>query len=247
MNLRPGAALPVLMLTIRNVFFRWLLASCLAAAMPAAAEPCDAVLQRWQIQENAILAELAPVFQQGREDGIIQVELRSMPDCTVELRLQLPASDLEQTRQYLEQNPAKRILMSAQGYAIPEQTESVVTIAANDTHPAALKALNQGLEFMYQLLTQLRAHILANQQNQQAWPLELQQSQLHACRQAWRATDLTSACQCRLEQLSASISPRQMALITYLQEQPYATATGALSSFNTFSQSILHRCQLQPR
>jgi hypothetical protein len=247
MNLRPRAALPVLMMTIRNFFSLWLLTSLLAAATPALAGPCDAVLQRWQTDENAVLAELAPVFQQGREDGTIQLELRALADCATELRLQLPAADLEQTRQYLEQNPAKRILMSAQGYAIPEQTESVVTIAANDTHPAELKALNQGLEFMYQLLTQLRAHIPADQQNQQDWPLAQQQSQLHVCRQAWQAADLTSACQCRLAQLSARISPRQMALITYLQQQPYATATGALSSFNTLNQSILHSCQLQPR
>lgn len=239
--------LPVLMMTMHHFFSRWLLALLLAAALPALAEPCDAVLQRWQTHENAVLAELAPVFQQGREDGTIQVELRSLPDCATELRLQLPAADLEQTRQYLEQNPAKRILMSAQGYAIPEQTESVVTIAANDAHPADLKALNQELEFMYQLLTQLRAHIPDGQQNQQAWPLALQQSQLHACRQGWQATDLTSACQCRLQQLSARIPPRQMALIIYLQKQPYATATGALSSFNTLQQSILHSCQLQPR
>jgi hypothetical protein len=235
------------MMTIRNFFTRWLLTLLLGAATPALAGPCDAVLQRWQTQENVVLAELAPVFQQGREDGTIQVELRALADCATELRLQLPAADLEQTRQYLEQNPAKRILMSAQGYAIPEQTESVVTIAANEANPAELKALNQGLEFMYQLLTQLRAHIPAGQQNQQAWPLALQQSQLHTCRQAWQAADLTSACQCRLAQLSASISPRQMALITYLQQQPYATATGALSGFNTLSQSIVHSCQLQPR
>ena len=100
MNLRPRAALPVLMMTIRNLFSRWLLASLLAAAMPALAGPCDAVLQRWQTDENAVLAELAPVFQQGREDGSIQVELRALPDCATELRLQLPAADLwSRTRQ----------------------------------------------------------------------------------------------------------------------------------------------------
>ena len=241
-----------------------LLAAALSAATTLPALACDGpkIDQQLLAHESKTLLENAPTFRYGWEDGAITLhfsEPRSVAEgCSARMHLSLPQKDLDDVNAYLDQNPAKRILLGAQGYAIPENRNIEIdyhyTLQAGmpvvaDQNNQPLKDLHHSIEFMYQLLAQIRADVRPDAHNDQPWPAEVKTRASARCAESLKAdgTPIDAACDCRVEALQQQIGARQMTLIDYLLEQPYVAATGALSSYFDLSNAINHRCGLSKR
>jgi hypothetical protein len=212
--------------------------------------------------ESKALLDNAPTFRHGWEDGNIQLKFKDhrtqAEGCQATMQLTLPQTDLDEVNAYLDQHPAKRILLGAQGYAIPEnrivavdyryQVKGDAVIPSNaDNKP--LKDLHHSIEFMYQLLAQTRADITPASRNTQPWSAERKAQQAQRCAETLKAetAPIVSACDCRIEKLEQQVSMRQLELVDFLLEQPYSTATGALIGYTEQSKAINHGCGLSKR
>lgn len=211
--------------------------------------------------ESAKLLENAPTFRHAWEDNAIQLEFidakvnsqSAVPSCVATLQLTLPQPDLDEVNSYMDENPAKRILLGAQGYTIPESIinkvdyfysiENKQVMPINQSNQA-LNSLHSNIEFMYQTLAQERVVLKKSVKNTQTWTEEAKKAELESCKRTYQvaAGDLESACTCRLDTLSNTISPRQMELINFIQKQPYSAATGALNSYAYASKEINNDC-----
>ena len=202
--------------------------------------------------ETNQLLKNAPTFQHALEDQKIKLRI-SEPSlnqgvCQAKLTITLPKADLDEANQHLNEQPAKKILLGAQGYAIPEQEKNEVLyfyenqqeLKPNNQNNMELKSLYSNIEYTYQLLAQLRVNIEAHSANTTPWPIAQSQQTLKACISAKNMTE--AQCQCRVKKLSATIPPRKMELIHFIESQPYSVATGALNSYQQFSKSINESC-----
>lgn len=211
--------------------------------------------------ESEKLLTNAPTFRHGWEDGAIKLEFADAAirdtGCGATMRLELPQSDLDQVNAYLDRNPAKRILLGAQGYAIPENHRIAIDylyvmqgdqVLPKNEGNKPLADLHHSIEFMYQLLAQIRADIQPDTVNGQPWPEAVRSRERQRCMQTLKAEEATeSACDCRVEKLAAKLSPRQLELVDFLLEQPYSTATGALIGYTEQSKAINYGCKLAKR
>ncbi|HWU82080.1 MAG TPA: hypothetical protein VN063_01220 [Methylophilaceae bacterium] len=241
-----------------------LLAAVISGLMSLSTLACDGpkIDQQLFANESKTLLENAPTFRYGWEDGTITLhfgEPRAVAEgCSARMHLSLPQKDLDDVNAYLDQNPAKRILLGAQGYAIPEDRNieidyrytlqaGVPAVADQGNQP--LKDLHHSIEFMYQLLAQIRADIGPDARNDQPWPAEVKTRANARCADSLKSDGkpIGAACDCRVEALQQQMGARQMTLIDYLLEQPYVAATGALSSYFDLSNAINHRCGLSKR
>lgn len=228
-------------------------------AAPALACNDPAVLQQLQARESQTLLKNAPSFRHGWDDGNIKLRFSqgqaSTDGCTASMQLELPQADLDEVNAYLEQHPAKRILLGAQGYAIPEQRVITVdyryrldggSVSAHNEGNKPLSDLHHSIEFMYQLLAQTRAEVNAESSNSAAWPAALRAEELKRCTQTLKSgrESIETACNCRVDKLATRISARQMELVDFLLNQPYSTATGALIGYTEQSKAINHSCSL---
>lgn len=214
-------------------------------------------LKNLQAKEANKLLENAPSFRHGWEDGKIKLAFVSPKSvegrCELNMQLELPQNDLDEVNAYLDKNPAKRILLGAQGYSIPEShlvstpyqyTNSYT--ASNDGNKP-LSDLHHSLEFMYQLLAQLRAEVSDSDSNHQPWTQTTINKELQTCKTKLTAPDLEQACQCRIEKLSQKVSDRQMELVNFILEHPYSAATGSLIAYTELSKNINFSCSLKKR
>ncbi|WP_137719822.1 hypothetical protein [Methylobacillus flagellatus] len=233
-----------------------------AALFSTAASACDSEQQRAALYalESQKLLEHGPSFRHGWEDKAITLSIENPANaaaqaCKAELLVQIPQQDLDEVNRYLDQNPAKRILLGAQGYSVPASNSIRVEtayrlsntgdITLTDSPDRAYKDMHNSLEFMYQLLAQLRTEVTASSHNTQAWPATLLTEERKQCAVTLKAQDIAAACACRTDALATKISPRQMELVHTLLQQPYSTATGALISYTTFSKQVNQQCGLQ--
>lgn len=237
---------------------RLLLAAVLGLLITAPAQAdCVDALPQVQAQETRQLLQNAPAFRHGWEDGGIQLRFdeskASAQGCSAQMHLTLPQADLDQVHAYLEQNPAKRILLAAQGYEIPQSNISTVEYHYSPTAALAeveansnrdLQALHHSVEFIYQLLTQLRAEVSPGAQAQE-WPADRTAAELKACQASYAAEqdNLQQACSCRQAKLSAHVSARQMELVRFLQQQPYSAS--ALLSYNDLNKNLMQQCGIR--
>lgn len=238
-----------------------LLGLCLCVA-PALACDTHTVTQQLQSQESQTLLKNAPPFRHGWDDGKIQLRFgpgqAQAEGCTASMQLELPQVDLDEVNAYLEQHPAKRILLGAQGYAIPEQR--VITVdyhyrldggsaSAHNEGNKPLSDLHHSIEFLYQLLAQTRAEVNAESSNSAPWPAVARAEELKRCTQTLTSErePIEVACNCRLEKLATKLSARQMELVDFLLNQPYSAATGALIGYTEQSKAINHVCSLSKR
>jgi hypothetical protein len=206
--------------------------------------------------ESAKLLELAPTFQHAWEDKTVQLNFsepkKTQDGCVATMQLTLPQQDLDEVNADLNENPAKRILLGAQGYTIPEQATSRVEYfyqvqdgkAVPSSNNQALNNLHNSLEYMYQNLAQQRIALKKGVKNTIAWDESLKQSEHAVCKQKFSVFvgNLDFACTCRVDNLSRIMSPRQMALVHYIESQPYSAATGALNAYNHTSKEINEDC-----
>lgn len=206
--------------------------------------------------ETEKLLNNAPTLKHAWQDKAINIKFKDSKihstNCIATLEMQLSKNDLDEANQYLDQNPAKRILIAAQGYGVPESTIVEVPfiykvsegkVLPSEPNTPELKALHNNLEYTYQLLAQLRIHVDENSTNNIAWS----EPELQATKQnclASKSFNSKSAefCSCRAEKLSKAISPRQMELVNYIETQPFSIATGSMNGFNKLSENITQAC-----
>lgn len=216
---------------------------------------CDTAEIKQQLSqlESQTLLKNAPTFRHAWDDGAIKLDWTSIRQendrCIAQMNLSLPEADLQQALQYMEQNAAKRILLAAQGYAVPDQTkqsvEFVYQLANGKVMPfnegnLSLRQLHNNLEYTYQLLAQIRINVSAQTSNTTAWPAELKASEKSSCVASGKSS--ATACDCRVVELEKVISPRQKELVDFIRSQPYAMAAGSMDSFVSLSKQIDSRC-----
>ncbi|PPC93160.1 MAG: hypothetical protein CTY33_09140 [Methylotenera sp.] len=207
--------------------------------------------------ESAKLLENAPAFKHGWEDKTIQLSFSDIKStssgCVATLQLTLPQPDLDEVNTDLNANPAKRILLAAQGYEIPQQTVNRVEyhyqIVDGKVSPLtasnhALTSLYNNVEYLYQSLSQLRIALKKGIKNTIPWDNNLKQKELEDCKKTYAVAvgDLAFACTCRVDNLSRILSPRQIELVHFIESQPYSVASGALNTYAHTSKEINEDC-----
>lgn len=205
-----------------------------------------------QIETNKLLGN-APTFKHAFEDKAIQIKIANVSinkeHCLATLVLTLPQQDLDEANHYLDVNPAKKILLAAQGYGIPEKTIKEVPyhyeLVAGEPKSMTgenveLKSLYNNVEYTYQLLAQLRINVEEMPINTIAWSHDQTKNEFLSCMKGKAYSE--SHCNCRVKKLSDSLSPRKMELINFIQSQPYSVATGAMNSYLQFSKNINESC-----
>lgn len=232
----------------------------LGLSMLNAAHACNdaATLDALYKLESAKLLENAPTFRHAWDDKNIQLSFTdakpTAQGCVATMQLTLPKQDLDEVNASLDENPAKRILLGAQGYTVPDNTISKVDYfytlnngqlsLANDGSQA-LKSLHSNIEFMYQSLAQERIVLKPDTGNTVAWSELDKAAEQKSCMTQYKASvDLATACSCRADKLSTKLSPRQIELVAFIQNQPYSAATGVLSSYKQASKEINEACNL---
>lgn len=221
-----------------------------------------AVSDKLQALESQNLLKNPKAFAHGWQDGEITLKFENPSHtgnaCVATMKLSIPQRDLDQVNTHLDQNPAKRILLGAQGYSVPTATVINVPyqfaivneeVVSQNEGNKALSDLNSSLQFIYQLLTQLRAEISNNTQNTVAWPKDISSRWLSQCQQEFSAltSDVFAACTCKVDNLANIYTSRQMELIEDLQSHPYSATSAALINFRERSKQINKSCVLSPK
>ena len=215
----------------------------------------DDMAQLKQIESEKLLSN-APTFKQAWIEKTISIKFtpkRTIDNqCMASFEIQLPQKDIDEATQHLDQNPAKRILLAAQGYAVPDKISIETPFYYQMTNGRAvpselknteLKSLHNNLEYTYQLLAQLRANVDEKSVNETSWSTEEINAAIQTCRDKQSSkSEAVNFCPCRIEQLSKNISAKQMELINYIETQPFSVATGSLNVFQKLSEKVNHEC-----
>lgn len=173
--------------------------TCLLAfwfSASAQATPClDAnVLEKMRQNElNYLLNRVPPAFKHAVDDGKITLTmvLAEGVACRAQATFNLPADDLAEGNKVLEADPAKRIILFSQGYALPDSTtvsaqfevdSSTLAVSHQDIlQTAELGKLRASIEMLYATLSQSRAVLAQNQTNSLAWPKEFRDNEIAQC------------------------------------------------------------------
>jgi len=200
-----------------------------------------------------MLKRIPPAFVDAVTDGVIQGKMMvvAADTCQVRWQLMLPAGEIAEAQALLQADPAKRIMLSAQGYELPEKpvvTAEFSVDAANvqprheDTlQTGPLGKLRASVELMYAMLTQARAN---EQTSGRPWSAEELQSAQASCQQQFRAPQSAPNCECYVQGLAEKYTLRQVRYNQYLSTNPYAFATGNGASFKRLDKSLKTHCGL---
>jgi hypothetical protein len=215
-----------------------------------------------QNEQAYLLNRIPPAFAHAVQDQQVVLNITEVnaEPCTAMLALSVPAAHVEEAKAVLDAEPAKKIMLSAQGYAIPSTTNlQAIFKVAPDTlaipssevlQTAELGQLRASVEMMYSLMTQSRANKMENTQNSTPWSAAYQQANAKQCAEKWvtqSGQDITTACACRVKELSAQVSERQMAYIDYVRSNPYAMATGSSQDFANLEKQAHMACGLKAK
>lgn len=236
--------------------FILLLASPFAQAL---AQPCltpEKLTQLRQAETDYMLGRIPPAFKHAYEDQQIKLQMalgESAQDgsCSASLTINLPTQDIQEAQQLLEKDPAKRILLFSQGYALPETPQmsasfkvnpETLAVAQQDTlQTNELGKLRASVEMMYAMLSQSRT-AAEEGGNAKPWSAAFTNEVVEACVQGQGKAQ--EACKCRADGLSKHYGERTMENILYVQSNPYAEATGATASFSKLQSEITRQCGL---
>lgn len=227
----------------------------------ASANDCasNSTLDQVSTLETQRLMQHPAALRIGLEGMAIHLSISAdnTDECQATLNLTFPQEDLDAVNAHLDQNPAKRILLGAQGYSVPAENQFVVPyifalennqITARNTENRPYQDMHNSLEFMYQLLTQLRAEPVVGA-TPAAWDSQTASRISSACSLELQAShgDIEQACACRSAALNKTYSTQQMALIEDLQAHPYSKTTDAVQRFNSLTKEIHQTCKLLPK
>lgn len=225
----------------------------------------DQSIQQLQKNENAhLISRQVATMTDAIEDKLLLVSVQVNQEakqadnlCPVTITYTLPTEDIAEANQLMNANPAKRIMLAGQGYELPtEQTltatagidPSTLSIQHKDIlQSAALGKNRASVELLYATLAQSRAVVSPNSINQTAWPKRLMEEEISLCESQFTSDSNPNACTCKTDAMSKKVSPRQLKYIKYLSNDPYSSATGALSSYKDLSEQINFECKLKKR
>lgn len=226
----------------------WLVASPLWACLDQQS------LQRLADKEMQYLIQrIPPAFGDAVSDQLIQqhMDVKDAGTCQIRWQLTLPAADISEAQALLQADPAKQIMLAAQGYQIPEQThvEADFVVDAATLQPlhqevlqtAPLGKLRASVELMYAMLTQART---SGSAKPLPWTQAELQSAQNSCQQQFRADKSEAACTCYNHGLAEKYSARQVKYNRYLLTNPYAFATGNGGDFKQLDKSLQASCGL---
>jgi len=196
-----------------------------------------------------------PAFKHAHEDGKATMEYKTTnaeaaDACRVDLFVTFSQQDLDLANAVLDKEPAKKIMLSAQGYALPETNtlqarfnvdnpyQQLLSQAYLQTKP--LGQLTTQLELMYAFVTQARVEAIKANAQPTAW--DSQQIKVAESKCQALASTTPMDCTCRIEQLSQQVGFRDFEYIDSIQTNPYAFATGAGSSVKNIMTPINQVC-----
>lgn len=201
-----------------------------------------------------MLQRIPPAFADAVADQQIvgNMSLVSTQPCLAHWQLQLPVAEIAEAQALLQADPAKQIMLAAQGYQIPDAAENGADFSVDSSHlqplhadtlqTASLGKLRASVELMYAMLTQARADAVSTPE---PWASQDQQSLVQACQQRYPAEQMNQACACYAQGLAEKYSYRQVRYNQYLSTNPYAFATGNGAAYKRFEKSLLATCGLQ--
>lgn len=214
-----------------------------------------------KLNDNEIsymLGRIPPAFSDAVADKKItfKMDVTDPAACKVNFAVTLPESDVQEANLLLAADPAKKIILFSQGYALPETTAlnavftvepvSLQVLHADTLQSGELGKLRASIEMMYAMLTQKRADIDEKAQNNQPWSNEFRQQQLAKCSKLLEPSQqATAACECQISKTSTIASERQIRYVEYVDSNPYAHATGASKNFKSIKSRIQSDCGLK--
>lgn len=199
-----------------------------------------------------MLQRIPPAFADAVADKLIQGQMTTQTpaSCQAHWRLSVPAADVAEAQALLQAEPAKQIMLAAQGYQIPEQpildADFVVDVASlqvkhqETLQTAPLGKLRASVELMYAMLTQARAN---GQSDAQPWTGADKQVLTADCQQSLNVK-APAACQCYVDGLAEKYTARQVRYNRYLSSNPYAFATGNGAEFKQLDKKLQADCGL---
>jgi hypothetical protein len=217
-------------------------ASCLSSSQ---------LSQLGQTESDYLIQQIPPALKHAVHANEVTIAVESVDgeSCQAKLVVTVPQADVDEANAVLDTQPAKKIMLSAQGYGLPQGTqhEAVFTVDtstleianADILQTAPLGKLRASLELMYALITQKRAELSESQKNTKPWPKETKQLVVSSC----SAHQKLAVCTCIAEQYALTISSHQMEYIQYIRENPYALATGANQGFEAVKQKAESACK----
>lgn len=230
------------------LFCLMMVQSCLSVASCLNNDQLDRLKQA---ETQYLINKIPPVFKHSLQAHLIQIDVQAIDnaDCQAKLIVTLPQAEIDEARLVLEAQPAKKIMLSAQGYALPESTKETAVFNLEATNlmianadilqTAPLGKLRASIELMYAFLTQKRAEVSVNQQNSAPWPREITQQTVANCRVKLKE----AVCTCIANEYAKTIPAHQMEYIQSIRENPYAYATGAINGFEQIKQKAEAACQ----
>jgi len=199
-----------------------------------------------------MLQRIPPAFADAVNDQLIQGQMTagSADACQAHWQLRLPVADIAEAQALLQADPAKQIMLAAQGYQMPEQavleadfavgTGSLRVKHQDTLQTAALGKLRASVELMYAMLTQARAN---GQSRAQPWTGADKQALAADCQQS-PSVKQPAACECYIDGLAEKYSARQVRYNRYLSTNPYAFATGNGAEFKQLDNKLQADCGL---
>lgn len=225
--------------------------------LSASAECLDqANLSKLKAEQLAYFqAKFPPAFKHAFEDDKVTLEYQTTDTaqtdaCRVDLRVTLPQEDLTLSHTILDKDPAKKIMLNAQGYGLPE-TNSIQATFSVEKHYQSLPSqaylqtqplgkLTSQLELMYAFVTQAKAEAISAAAQPKPWQKqEIKQAETK-CQSL--ASSASTNCACRVEKLSQQIAFRDYEYIDSIQNNPYAFATTAGASIKAILSPVDQAC-----
>jgi hypothetical protein len=205
-----------------------------------------------ETEANYLRQKIPPAFKHALEAKEVSVAVEAVDGeaCIAKLVVKLPQAHIDEANAVLDAQPAKKIMLGAQGYELPQKTvneatfnvdSSSLAIASPDIlQTAEFGKLRASLELMYAFITQKRAEMTGGQENTTPWPSELTKQMVTSC----SAKESASICSCIVEQYATKLTAHEMEYITYIRENPYALATGANDGFEIIKRNAESVCNV---
>ena len=205
-----------------------------------------------ETEANYLRQKIPPAFKHALEAKEVSVAVEAVDGeaCIAKLVVKLPQAHIEEANAVLDAQPAKKIILGAQGYELLQKTvneatfnvdSSSLAIASPDTlQTAEFGKLRASLELMYAFITQKRAEMTGGQENTTPWPSALTEQIVASCSNKSSA----SVCACIAEQYATKLTEHQMEYIIYIRENPYALATGANDGFEIIKSNAESVCNV---
>jgi hypothetical protein len=210
----------------------------------------EQLAQLTQAEVSYLTQKIPPVFKHTLEEGKIKLTIQPADGegCNAKLLIQLPQADIDEANAFLDAQPAKKIMLNAQGYALPQGTDHEAIFGVDADHLAIKDAdilqtapfgkLRASLELMYAFLTQKRAELTEAQSNDVPWTPDIKQQELTSC-----GTKHTAViCTCIVDQYALKVPANQMEYIQYIRTNPYALAMGADPLYEELKQKAASVC-----